>query len=197
MPPHFETVKSFADVPIGDEGVDTSDFLEASTGLVDMFDLLGNGVFGFVQNDLRSNIAGVKLRYDAHTDTSRTLEKLVITEAEEGVRVATACLVRLIRGLAFTCHALMNVQADRSAELHVCFKRSYDIVLRHHHSFVIRSVVSLAIRAVPHRQDFYTRIAQGGSVDKLDEEMAKWLVGLDAIVTRVTAFLLEGNYGKV
>ncbi|TFY59854.1 hypothetical protein EVG20_g7635, partial [Dentipellis fragilis] len=197
MPPHFETVKSFADVPIRDEGVETSDFLEASTGLVDMFDLLGNGVFGFVQNDLRSNIAGVKLRYDAHTDTSETLEKLVITEAQEGVRIATACLVRLIRGLAFTCHALMNVQADRSAELHVCFKRSYDIVLRHHHSFVIRSVVLVTCNPrVPYRHDFYTRIAQGGSVDKLDEEMAKWLVGLEAIVTRITAFLLKGNYGK-
>lgn len=46
------------------------------------------------------------------------------------------------RGLAFTCQALQNMQSDPSCELHVCFKRSYDTVLRHHHTFLIRSVVS-------------------------------------------------------
>src|SRR5271170_4326390 len=47
----------------------------------------------------------------------------------------------LCRGLAFTCQALQNMQNDRSSELHSCFKRSYDTVLRHHHTFFIRSVV--------------------------------------------------------
>jgi len=49
-----------------------------------------------------------------------------------------------IRGLAFTCKALQNMQSDPNSELHVCFKRSYDEVLRHHHSFIIRSVVSVS-----------------------------------------------------
>ncbi len=35
------------------------------------------------------------------------------------------------------------MQQDRDAELHVCFKRSYDVILKHHHSFVVRSVVSV------------------------------------------------------
>jgi Glycolipid transfer protein (GLTP) len=48
-----------------------------------------------------------------------------------------------IRGLTFTCQALQNMQDDTSSELHVCFQRSYDAVLRHHHTFVIRSVVSV------------------------------------------------------
>ena len=34
-------------------------------------------------------------------------------------------------GLAFTCKALQNMQNDRSVELHICFKRSYDEILRH------------------------------------------------------------------
>ena len=33
------------------------------------------------------------------------------------------------------------MQANPTRELHVCFKASYDTVLKHHHSFVIRSVV--------------------------------------------------------
>lgn len=55
----------------------------------------------------------------------------------------------------------------------------------------------VAIRAVPYRHDFYQRIAQGGSTEKLDIELAKWLAGLDVIVKRISAFVDEGNYGKV
>jgi len=197
MAPHFETAKSFADVPTTDEGVDTAAFLEASDGLVQMFELLGSGVFGFVQNDIRSNISGVRDRYNANQGISVTLENLVQNEAAEGHRFATACLVRLIRGLAFTCRALQHTQKDPSSELHVCFKRSYDEVLGHQHSFIVRSVVSVAIRAVPRRDDFYQRIAQGGSVEKLNVELVKWLAGLDVVVQRISGFLEQGKHGKV
>ena len=40
----------------------------------------------------------------------------------------------------FLCKALQHMQNDPSVELHVCFKRSYDEVLRHHHTFVVRSL---------------------------------------------------------
>ncbi|PPQ94087.1 hypothetical protein CVT25_009237 [Psilocybe cyanescens] len=160
-------------------------------------DLLGSGIFGFVQADIRGNINGVRGRYDAVKERSGTLEELVQSEKTEPHKHATPCLVRLIRGLAFTCRALQNMQRDTSSELHVCFRRSYDEVLRHHHNFVIRSVVGVAIRAVPHRHDFYTRIAQGGSFDKLDTELARWLAGLERIVLHVSRFLETGGYGKV
>ena len=101
------------------------------------------------------------MRFDAATDASTTLEKLVRTENEGGSRVATACLIRLIRcvscwfrliyisyadffvcsGLALTCSALMHLQKDRDAELHTCFRRSYDEVLKHHHSYFVQTVV--------------------------------------------------------
>ncbi|KAI0310517.1 glycolipid transfer protein [Amylostereum chailletii] len=197
MAPKFETVKSFVDVPVTDNGVETVSFLAASDGLMDLFDLFGSVVFGFVQTDLRNNIAGVRKRYTAHEADSTTLEHLVENEAKSGQREATACLVRLTRGLAFTCKALQEVQKDRDAELHTCFRRSYDVVLKHHHSFIIRSMVTLAIRAVPYRSAFYSSIAEGGSVEKLDEEMAKWLVALEALVVHMTTFLANGNYGRV
>ncbi|TFK37318.1 glycolipid transfer protein domain-containing protein [Crucibulum laeve] len=197
MAPYFETVKSFAEVPIAEHGVETDSFLEASDGLVQMFDLLGSGVFAFVQSDIRGNINGVRGRYESTRDNSGTLEGLVRTESGEPQKHATACLVRLIRGLCFTCKALQNMQSDTSSELHVCFKRSYDEVLRHHHTFVIRSVVSVAIRAVPRRDDFYMRISQGGSIERLDAELAKWLAGLDRIVKHMSLFLEQGSYGRV
>jgi len=200
MPPYFETVKSFADVLFTEDGVETQSFLEASDGLVQMFDLFGSTVFGFVQSDLRSNIAGVRARYDSSAThhQSGTLEALVEAESMEPHKhVATKCLIRLIRGLALTCKALQNMQNDTTSELHACFKKSYDEVLSHHHSFIIRSVVSVAILAVPRRNEFYMRIAQGGSIEKLDVELGKWLCGLESIVKHVSDFLERGGYGKV
>ena len=36
------------------------------------------------------------------------------------------------------------MQADPHADLHLCFKRSYDDILKHQHSFVVRSVVTVS-----------------------------------------------------
>ncbi|KAL0058887.1 hypothetical protein AAF712_014400 [Marasmius tenuissimus] len=197
MAPYFETVKSFVDVPITDAGVETVSFLEASDGLLKMFDLFGSGVFGFVQADIRGNIQGVRSRFESSKEHSDTLEHLVEQEAKENQRNAIGCLIRLVRGHAFICKALQNAQSSTTSELHICFKQAYDVVLRHHHGFVVRNVVSVAIRAVPRRTDFYNRIAQGGSREKLDVEMNKWLEALEVIVKRMSSFLEGGGYGKV
>ncbi|KAJ7444462.1 glycolipid transfer protein domain-containing protein [Mycena latifolia] len=197
MAPHFETVKSFADVSITDTGVSTQEFLLASDGLVAMFDLLGAGVFGFVQADIKSNIAGVRERYDGTPSDSTTLEDLVRQEHTQGLKHGTQCLVRLIRGLAFTCLALQTTQTEPRCALHVCFRRAYDVVLKHHHTFVVRSVVTLAIRAVPRRDHFFAQISQGGDTEKFEAELKRWLVGLDGIVQRMKGFLADGGYGRV
>lgn len=55
----------------------------------------------------------------------------------------------------------------------------------------------VAILAVPRRNEFYMRIAQGGSIEKLDVELGKWLYGLESIVKHVTDFLERGGHGKV
>jgi hypothetical protein len=141
----------------------------------------------------------VRRRHDSHKEESSTLESLVEYEQSSisGHKDATACLVRLIRGLSLTRLALQNLQSDPQAELHVCFKRSYDTVLRHHHSFIIRSAVSVAIRAVPRRNDFYTRIAQGGSKEDLDVALHQWLDGLKQVVDHISTWLREKGYGTV
>ncbi|KAJ7628987.1 glycolipid transfer protein domain-containing protein [Roridomyces roridus] len=199
MPPHFETVKSFADIVITDAGVPTDDFLLAADGLADMFDLLGVGVFGFVQADLKANIAGVRAEYKS--DVARadcgTLESLVRQAHARGVKYPYQCVVRLIRCMAFTCLALQIMQAEPQCTLPVCFRRSYDVVLRHHHTFVVRSAITLAILTVPTREHFVARLSQGGDVEKFHDELRRWLAGLDAIVQRTKTFLADGGYGKV
>ena len=55
----------------------------------------------------------------------------------------------------------------------------------------------LAIRAVPCRSEFYRRLSQGGSQEKFDTELAKWLNSLDQIIDHMKRFLDEGGHGSV
>ncbi|KAF7326604.1 Glycolipid transfer protein [Mycena sanguinolenta] len=198
MTPYFETAKSFADVQITDAGVNTEEFLLASDGLVALFgEFLRVRADAKLKADIKSNISGLRERYNAARAVSVTLEDLVRQEHTQGSLEGTKCLIRLVRGLAFTCLALQTTQDEPTLALHVCFRRAYDVVLRHHHTFVVRSVVTLAIRAVPRRDQFYTQISQGGDRDKFAAELRRWLVGLDVIVQRMKAFLAEGGYGRV
>jgi hypothetical protein len=50
---------------------------------------------------------------------------------------------------------------------------------------------------VPRRDAFFNCIAEGGSLEKLDIEMAKWLAAIDTLVIRISAFLRDGDYGHV
>jgi len=202
MAPYLETVKSFADVPITDAGIDTLDFLEASKGLVGLFDLLGSAAFSVVQNDLNGNIAKVKARYDAASSQSGTLEQLVENEKGEKKRTATEGLMWLLRGLSFTCKALQQSQANKSEELTVSFAQSYAGTLKQFHNFVVKGIFSVAMKACPYRKDFYAKLVadpEGGapiSLAKLDEQLDKWLAALDNILKRMEAFYEEGGHGK-
>ncbi|KAH9485081.1 Glycolipid transfer protein B [Psilocybe cubensis] len=202
MAPYLETVKSFADVPITDAGVDTVTFLEAADGLVGLFDLLGSTAFSVVQSDLKGNIAKVRARYQATPTLSGTLESLVENEKGEKKRTATEGLLWLLRGLSFTCKALQNAQSNKSEELAAAFTKSYENTLKKFHNFVVKGIFSVAMKACPYRADFYAKLAadpDGGAPatqEKLNEELDKWLAALSNIVARVEAFYEKGNYGK-
>ncbi|KAF8198061.1 glycolipid transfer protein domain-containing protein [Pholiota molesta] len=202
MAPYLETVKSFADVPVTDAGVDTVTFLEAADGLVGLFDILGSAAFSVVQSDLKGNITKVRTRYEATPTLSQTLESLVENEKGEKKRVATEGLLWLLRGLSFTCQALQNAQANASEELSAAFTKSYENTLKKFHNFVVKGIFAVAMKACPYRADFYAKLAadpEGGpsaSQDKLNEELNAWLAALSSIVARVQTFYVEGKFDK-
>ncbi|PPQ84595.1 hypothetical protein CVT25_015798 [Psilocybe cyanescens] len=202
MAPYLETVKSFADVPITDAGVDTVTFLEAADGLVGLFDLLGSAAFSVVQSDLKGNIIKVRARYEATPALSSTLESLVENEKGEKKRTATEGLLWLLRGLSFTCKALQNAQSNQAEELSAAFTKSYENTLKKFHNFVVKGIFAVAMKACPYRADFYAKLSadpNGGtpaSQEKLNEELDKWLAALSSIVARVEAFYEKGNYSK-
>jgi hypothetical protein len=41
------------------------------------------------------------------------------------------------------------------------------------------------------------RLAQGSSVEEMEDKMKQWLVGLDAITTHIRLFIERGGYGDV
>ncbi|KAK1222771.1 hypothetical protein PQX77_014380 [Marasmius sp. AFHP31] len=202
MAPYLETVRSFADVPITDAGVDTSAFLEACKGLVGLFDLLGSAAFTPVVSDLNGNIAKVKTRYEADPAKSATLELLVENEKGEKKRTATEGLMWLLRGLSFTCQALKHAQANKGDELSKAFTTGYENSLKKFHNFMVKGIFSVAMKACPYRADFYDKLAAdpaGGapaSQEKVNEELDKWLAALDSIVKRMEAFYEKGGHNK-
>jgi len=202
MAPYLERVKSFADVPVTEAGVDTLVFLEASQGLLGLFDLLGSTAFAVVQKDLKGNVDKVRTRYEVDKTKFSTLEQLVENEKGEKKRTATEGLMWLIRGLSFTCKALQNAQQNKSEELAVAFGRSYEHTLKKFHNFVVKGLFTVAMKACPYRADFYTKLAadpEGGvsaSQEALNEALDLWLAGLDAIVKRIEAFYVQGGYGE-
>jgi hypothetical protein len=131
-------------------------------------DLLGSAAFAVVQADLRTNITvwrtlrccladltsfsifflcgkKVRKRYEVDKAKSATLELLVENEKGEKKREATEGLMWLIRGLAFTCTALLNAQANKSEELAAAFSKSYNATLKQYHNFVVKGI--FAVRA--------------------------------------------------
>ncbi|KAH7890169.1 het-c2 protein [Phlebopus sp. FC_14] len=203
MAPFLETVKSFADVPITDSGVDTIAFLEAAEGVVRLFKLLENPAFAPVVSDLEGNITKVRTRYNSHPTESVTLELLLANEKNEKKRPATEGLMWLLRGLLFTCKALQTAQLDTKVGLADAFTKGYEGSLKKYHNFVVKGIFSLAMKACPYREDFYAKLASdpngGPSVprDKLHEELNKWLDGLDRIVKRMAKVYTDNKYGEV
>ncbi|KAJ3563548.1 hypothetical protein NP233_g8871 [Leucocoprinus birnbaumii] len=201
MPPYLRTIRSFADVNT-EGGVDTLQFLEASKGLMGLFDLLGSAAFAPVQSDLKGNIAKVQARYDDAPDKSRTLESLVENEKGEKNRTATQGLLWLLRGLSFTCKALQNAQADKTSELSVAFTKSYGDTLKQFHNFIVKGVFSVAMKACPYRKDFFDKLRadpnglQPASEDELNTELDKWLAALAAIVKHMEDFYEKGGHSK-
>lgn len=64
-------------------------------------------------------------------------------EQGEKKRPATEGLMWLLRGLAFTCTALLNAQANQTEELSVAFTKGYDHTLKKFHNFIVKGIFSV------------------------------------------------------
>ncbi|KAG8940372.1 hypothetical protein FRC04_005391 [Tulasnella sp. 424] len=195
MTTYFDTVKrSFTNVTVNEDGVNTEEFLEASEGVCGIFDRLGSSAFNVVKSDLEGNIKKVGDYHTANPDKSKTLEQLVISEKNEKKRPATQGLLWLLRGLHFTLAGLQESYKNKDQELKDSFQAGYEYTLKPHHSFVVRPVFALAMNACPYRKDFYEKL--GSPPERVESELKTWSDALDAIIKRMNGFYEAGGHAK-
>ncbi|GAD94644.1 hypothetical protein ATEG_04047 [Paecilomyces variotii No. 5] len=186
----FDTLrKSFVDVPIdaaNDDGIATTEFLEAAESLTTLFDLLGSVAFGPVKNDLLGNIKKIRERQLAAPEESATLQSLVLNELKTKKHTATEGLVWLVRGLDFTAQSLRHNIDNPSEELANSFRHAYGNTLKPHHSFVIKPIFSAAMSATPYRKDFYPKL--GDDQSKVQAASQEYVAALEKRVAILKAF---------
>ncbi|KAI7907090.1 glycolipid transfer protein domain-containing protein [Cokeromyces recurvatus] len=186
--------RSYANVEVDSEGINTDQFLEATDGLINMFDLFGNSAFMVVQKDMSNNVKKIRTRFLENPIEYNTLEKLMAKEAHLKRRLATEALLWLKRGLEFTAYSLMHNIDHPTEELTVSFSLAYDKTLKAYHSFIVRPVFNLAMNACPWRKDFYEKI--GIQDDKSIELMREWLMALSHLIDILNK-VFEQNPGYV
>ncbi|KAI9474264.1 MAG: glycolipid transfer protein domain-containing protein, partial [Benjaminiella poitrasii] len=187
---YFDTLsRSYVDVDIS-EGIDTQQFIEATEGLVKLFDLLGSSAFAVVQSDMNGNIKKIRDRFLSNPIANGNLQGLMATEAPEKKRVATEGLLWLTRGLDFTAQALRRSINNPEEELNVSFTKAYEQTLRKHHNMLIRPVFALAMKACPYRKAFYEKI--GVVADSALVQMKQWLDALENII-RIIQGVFQAN----
>ncbi|KAL1934272.1 hypothetical protein VTP01DRAFT_6454 [Rhizomucor pusillus] len=180
--------RSYTDVDVS-KGIQTEQFLEATEGVVKLFDMLGSSAFSVVQKDMNGNIKKIRDRYLSNPTANDTLQNLLATEAPEKKRVATEGLLWLSRGLDFTAQALRRNLENPDEELNVSFTKAYEATLRKYHSMVVRPVFALAMKACPYRKDFYEKI--GVLTDAALEKMKEWLAALESIIAIINQVFKE------
>lgn len=192
----FDDLKcSFVDVTVSqDQEINAKEFLLASEGLRDMFNLFNSAAFTPVQNDMTGNITKIRARSEELGASGATLQQIVLSEAAQKKKDATQGLLWLTRGLRFTLVAMERNVKNPDEELATSFTKSYNETLSKHHSMFIRPVFKLAMNACPYRKDFYAKL--GSPLEKVMEQIKAWLAALNKIVEIIEQFLASGNYAK-
>ena len=196
-PTFFDNLKrSFEDVKVTEDGVDTGEFLEACDGVVKLFDFVNPTAFAPVVMDISGNIHKIRTKFLSDPINSVTLEKMMVSERKlgKGKRVATEGLLWLLRGLKFTCEAINTCAKDTSLELATAFSNAYNDVLRPFHNFLVRGVVSIALKAAPYRKDFLTKL--GNDQHRVETQMLQWGTALEKLVERLQKYMAETKYDQ-
>lgn len=195
-PTFFDTMKrNFKDVSVSDtNAIQTTEFLEAAEGLVQLFDLLGSKTFAIVQSDMNGNIAKIRAQQLENPAGGETLQDIVLEEVARSQKNATQGLLWLNRGLEFTAVAMRRNVENPSEELTVSFTKAYSCTLSQYHNMLVRPVFKVAMKAVPYRKDFYAKL--GSPLSRIEELLREWLSALERIVDIIKSFLASGNYAK-
>ncbi|KAJ1798930.1 hypothetical protein LPJ59_002175 [Coemansia sp. RSA 2399] len=175
----FECVTTFED-----GGISTVEFLEASEGVVKLFDILGSTAF----------YPKVRAKYSSDPVAFDTLQKIIIAEAVTKNRTATQGLLWLKRGLEMTALGLKRNLDNKDEALSDSFTKAYEATLRQYHNFIVKNMFSVAMYACPSRETFYEKI--GGNNDRVHDGLLKWVEALQSLLNELNIFYASESYDK-
>ncbi|KAH8149468.1 uncharacterized protein LAJ45_06548 [Morchella importuna] len=184
MATYFDGKPSFKDVPVKDGQISTTEFLLACESVVKLFDLFEATAFSVVQSDMTGNIKKIRDRQLATPAKSETIQDLVKNERAEGLKTASEGLLWLTRGLLFTSTGLRKSVSNPSEELSTSFTNAYGVTLKQHHSFVVRPLFGLAMKACPARNSFYAKLGEN-----CDAQLEEWLTSLELCVNILSKWI--------
>ncbi|KAJ1498823.1 hypothetical protein HMI54_012347, partial [Coelomomyces lativittatus] len=121
-----------------------------------------------------------------------TLQSIVLDEAQTKHRNTIEGLLWLKRGLEFFSKGLRDTLDHPEIELSTSFTKAYEETLKPFHSFVIRPIFSMAMKACPSRASFFAKL--GSDMNQVSQAMDSWLKGLEKILAILVQFYQEGKY---
>lgn len=170
----FATVKQpFLDVP-ADGKIVTKTFLDACSSIVPFFDILGSTAFSPVKSDINGNVSKLQKKYDTDREKYSTLQSIVESEHAEGKtkekNSATDALLWLKRALEFIGVLFTEVLSGQQ-DLGKCAKKAYESTLKKYHGWIVQGIFSIALKAVPYRENFIAALGKGATEDQVLADM--------------------------
>lgn len=162
-----------------------------------LFSILGS-VFGFVTSDVVEKI-GILREYrksevsEKYITIQSMIEHEVETKTTNNKKKASGArtLLRLHRALEFTARLMMDLKtADDHEKMSHITKTAYDDTLAHHHPWLIRKGVHVAVYTLPTRKHFLEKLKMD------DAEKAKDLLAKVSDYQKEIFVITENIYTK-
>lgn len=172
-------------------------YVDAYEELSKLFSILGS-VFGFVTSDVVEKI-GILREYrnsevsEKYITIQSMIEHEVETKTTNSKKKASGArtLLRLHRALEFTARLMMDLNtADDHEKMSHITKTAYDDTLAHHHPWLIRKGVHVAVYTLPTRKHFLEKLKMD------DTEKAKDLLAKVSDYQKEIFVITENIYTK-
>ncbi|XP_076251787.1 pleckstrin homology domain-containing family A member 8 isoform X2 [Rhynchophorus ferrugineus] len=162
--PNEENKTVFSSLPVyfpdASEKLITSEFLEASSGVVVIVEKFGK-VFAPVVSDMNGNITK---KYQQDVNLYEEIETMILREKAEGETFATEALIWLKRALHFISTFFQYIITDSDSErctqdLAPFLKKAYTESLEPHHGWLGTQLFNVLSRFVPNRKNLFYILA--------------------------------------
>ncbi|CAF0867224.1 unnamed protein product [Brachionus calyciflorus] len=197
----------FSDIVLlENNGIPTEYFLNCCSDVFSLLDSFGSTAFLPVKIDVYGNINKIKQKYLVDPVKYKTLQAIIQHEINDKTthakNSATDALMWLRRAVWFLREFLSNFSKSMDSVMSECVHISYQKTLKQYHNFVVKSIFSLAMRALPSKDEFYKRLVADHSVylnnksqfeHQVMEEMKVTVKGIDRVIDLIKDFYLKNK----